>query len=137
MKWVERLIYVLGILIILFGLIMTAGGLMNLFNPSQDDSVGGLLTMIGLLGIVPIVVGLMMCLKMKRNTRHRKDELLERQILQLAKDNQGQLTISEVSMQLSLSSAEAKAVLDQCHLNNLAELQMSDTGVVVYRFQML
>ncbi len=40
-------------------------------------------------------------------------------------------------MKLSLSSSEAKAVLDQCHLNSLAELQMSDTGVVVYRFQML
>lgn len=74
---------------------------------------------------------------MKFKARDRQDELIERQILQLAKDNQGQLTISEVSMKLSLSSSEAKAVLDQCHLNSLAELQMSDTGVVVYRFQML
>ena len=136
MKWVERLIYVLGILIILFGLLMTTGGLINLFDASQEDSAAKLLVMVGLLGIVPIIVGFVMCRKMKRNARHRKDERIERQILQLAKDNQGQLTISEVSRQLSLSSTEAKAVLDQCHLNNLAELQMSDTGVVVYRFHL-
>ena len=136
MTWSERFIYLLGILVILFGFIMVAGGLVNLFESSRDRSAGEWIVMIMLLGIAPIIAGLMMCRKMKHKGRHRQDELIERQILQLARDYQGKLTIPEVSMKMSLSSIEAKAALDQCHLNSLAELHISDNGVVVYQFNM-
>ena len=137
MKWIERIIFVLGVLVILFGLVMIAGGLINFFDSARERPASESLILMTLLGLGPVVCGFLMCRNMKRKAQHRKAEHIERQILQLAKENQGQLTISEVSMRLTLSSTEAKAVLDQCHLNHLAELSISDSGVVVYRFQML
>lgn len=137
MRWTERLVYMLGIVVILFGFVMIAGGLINLFESPREESVGELLVMTGILGVVPVAAGFMMCRRMRAKARYRRDELIERQIPQLAKDNQGQLTISDVSMHLSVPSTKAKAILDQCHLNHLADLQISDTGVVIYQFRML
>ena len=71
MKWIERLIYVLGILIIIFGFIMTAGGLINLFEFPREDSVNKLLIMIGILGIIPIIIGFIMCLKTLYRTKNK------------------------------------------------------------------
>ncbi|KAA3618765.1 MAG: hypothetical protein DWQ05_07330 [Calditrichaeota bacterium] len=134
MKFGERIVYFIGILIIILGFIMTAGSIGNMVDPENEKSTTEWIIWTVLLGIIPMVAGFLICRKMKLQAKNRDSESLERQLLQLAKSNKGRLTIAEVSMNMAISSAEAKNLLDECHLNNLADIEASDSGVVTYTF---
>ena len=68
----------------------------------------------------------------------RKEELrqhtLESEILRLASSHQGKLTVVEVVSALALPAAGAKELLDGMVSREIADVQISDSGVLVYAF---
>jgi len=56
----------------------------------------------------------------------------ERQILKLAKESKGILTISEVSLRVDISLDEAKNFLERLVSKGFAELRVLDGGTIVY-----
>lgn len=68
----------------------------------------------------------------------RKEELrqhtLESEILRLAGQRQGKLTVVEVVSALALPAAGAKELLDGMVSREMADVEISDSGVLVYAF---
>ena len=58
----------------------------------------------------------------------------EQRILDLAERQGGRVTVAEVASRCDLTVDASKAALDQLVLHNIAELQVSERGVVVYAF---
>lgn len=68
----------------------------------------------------------------------RKDVLrqqtLESEILRLAAQREGKLTLVEVVTALALPQASAQELLDGMAMRELAEVEVTDSGVLVYSF---
>lgn len=75
--------------------------------------------------------------------RHRLEgrrEQLRRQtvdaeILRLAEQRGGKLTVVEVVKDLAVTPADAQTALDDLHTRELAEIEITDSGVLVYAFR--
>lgn len=132
----ERLRYILGIFLILFGLLFIVGAVGNIYDPDNERTTGQWLIWIAVMGVPSVLAGFLICRRMKRNSRERRYEARERQILQLAAKNQGRLTVADVAMHIDISTAEAKKILEEFHLNGLADISASEGGNVLYRFRM-
>jgi len=113
---------------------MLAGSILLFLDKTDGWSGTQTIVMGSIFGVLPVTGGLQLCRKMKKRGQLRSREIVERQLLELASKNNGCLTIAETSMKMSIPSDEAKKILDECHLNNLAELEVSDSGAVLYRF---
>lgn len=61
-------------------------------------------------------------------------QTMESEVLRLAGRRGGRLTVVEVIGELALPAPEAKDVLDSLARRELAELEVTDSGVVVYAF---
>lgn len=136
MKPIEIFFFAIGIVLILFGLAMTGGGIADIFDPERDQeyTVFFMLSVVFVMGILPTIGGGWLCHHMYKTMRNRKVEEAEREILCLAQEHQGRLTIADVTINTSLSSAEAKKALDLCNMNGLTDVEVTDSGAVVYRF---
>ena len=73
-----------------------------------------------------------------RNSKARMEQLrqqtIDAEILRLAMKQQGRLTAVEVASALALSGDEAKRSLDSLVAREVAELDVTDDGVLVYSF---
>jgi hypothetical protein len=63
-----------------------------------------------------------------------RQQTIEAEILRLAIQHTGKLTAVEVATALALSPENAKASLDALVEREVAELEITDAGVIVYRF---
>jgi hypothetical protein len=63
-----------------------------------------------------------------------RQQTIEAEILRLAMARQGRLTEVEVSSALALPAGEAKLVLDALVAREVADLEVTDAGVLVYTF---
>ena len=136
MNILEKLLFFVGILLVGWGLLFVAGSILGMLNPTSPHSLATYGIAMTLLGIVPGVGGVVLCWKMRRQSRRRQSEARERTMLLLAKENEGKLTVAQVAMSMSVSSTEAKEMLDRCHLDGLATIQASDSGSVEYLFSL-
>lgn len=59
---------------------------------------------------------------------------LRAEILKLAAQNEGRLTVLEVTQAFALDQAQAEAALDALALEGLADHQLTDEGLLVYHF---
>lgn len=59
---------------------------------------------------------------------------LEAEILRLAATKEGKLTLVEIITETSVDAERAQAALDALHLRDLAEIEVSDSGMLVYAF---
>ena len=136
MKILERLLFIISIAVAIFGFLFTIaviGTVLSQSANSTDDAVG--LLFVGVMfGALPLLGGAYVARRVWHKGKYRKQELVERMILKLAKENNGQLTIADLSLKMAINSAEAKELLDQCHLNHLADVKSSDSGAVIYQF---
>ena len=136
MSLMEKIFYVVGVLLVGWGLVFVAGAVLGMLNPTSEVSHASYLFAMTLLGIAPGIGGVVLCRKMKQRGHRRQEESRERTMLLLAKKYQGRLTVAEVAMNTSVSSTEAKEMLDRCHLDGLANIEVSDSGSVVYLFNL-
>lgn len=61
-------------------------------------------------------------------------QTVEAEVLRLATQHGGKLTALEVATALALPPESAKAVLDSLNERELADLEITDAGVIVYSF---
>lgn len=59
---------------------------------------------------------------------------LQAEILRLAAQQQGRLTVLEVTQAFALSAEQAESALDALALDQVAEHQLTDDGLLVYTF---
>ena len=135
MRCSEIVLLLIGLASILFGAIFIVGGLANVADPPEGGSVSTFLVATLFFGVVPLVAGIWLCLRLRRSAKRRARESGERMILKLAQERGGRLTVADVAMNTDLSSEQAKSLLDQCNLDRLAEMGVSESGVVVYTFR--
>lgn len=124
-----------GMILIVFGGIFLLTMVINVSNGKStilEGLLGGLV-----LGCLPGVGGFFMWKSARKNARKFLMEKYERQILNLAAENEGHLTPTELALKTNLSLKESKKVLETMHLESLAELKISDNGVIVFYFREL
>lgn len=91
-------------------------------------------------GLPAVGAGLLLRVHFGERARlgNRKRELraqtIEAEILRLAAEKGGQLTVLEVTTALALSPEASKAALDGLMLREHADLEITDSGVLVYSF---
>jgi hypothetical protein len=137
MKLKSIITYILSTLLLLFGIMLSFGATLNILKPERDKPIAGDIIGIILLGLPSIILGIYFILRTKKRDNKRYRDELEDKILKLAHENQGKLTVAELAMHTSLTSEEAKEFLDQLCIKNYAELFISESGVIVYKFKMI
>lgn len=74
----------------------------------------------------------------KGNLARRRDDLRrqtqEAEILKAAQELGGRLTVVEVTARLALPATTVEALLAGLHERGLAEIEVTDEGLIVYRF---
>jgi hypothetical protein len=63
-----------------------------------------------------------------------RQQTLEAEILRLATQRQGRLTAVEVATEFALPPEKAKELLDSFMVRELADIQVTESGVLVYAF---
>jgi hypothetical protein len=58
----------------------------------------------------------------------------EKIVLKLAKKRRGALTVAEVAANSALTLEQAKETLDQLNIKGFNEMDVSDAGIIVYKF---
>lgn len=109
-------------------------------NPDYKGtgSLGGLVFGFLCCGGIPITVVFVLFLLMKRQKKAavlKKENYYEHQIFYLARSHSGQITITEIVMELSISAEEAKKIMDRLVVKGFCELRIAESGTMVYRFQ--
>jgi hypothetical protein len=59
---------------------------------------------------------------------------IESEILRIARSHHGRLTLVEIVSELAISSTEAKAAADSLVHKEIADLEITESGVLVYTF---
>ena len=124
----------LGLLLGAFGILMFLGTIIGFSKPENQQSTAAFIFGLLLLGIFPIAIAIALFYFAWRDQKNQKLEKVEREILNLAMQFGGKLTVSQVSMNTRLPSHQAKEHLEFCHVNGLADVQVSENGEVEYFF---
>ena len=67
--------------------------------------------------------------------RELRRQTIEAEILRLAARRDGKLTLVEVVSDLAIADAEASEILDALHARGHAEIQITESGALVYDFR--
>lgn len=123
--------------------LMILGALMALGFTQASLSQGPLVIFLSLCLTVLLPLGGGFYLLKQSNTQDKsilasKSQLaqktLQAEILRLAAQQQGRLTVLEVTQAFALSHEQAEAALDELALSKMAEHQLTDDGLLVYTF---
>ncbi|WP_019121499.1 phage holin family protein [Brevibacillus massiliensis] len=127
----EWTMLVIGIVLCLFGLLLLIGALAS----DSDFTQFGELVSLLVLAILPLVLGIWLCITARKRTKRRKADELENRILQLAQQLGGSLTAAELAMHTSVSFSEAQRILDAFVKMKIAFIKISDNGTMIYEFE--
>jgi hypothetical protein len=72
--------------------------------------------------------------RLPHNREQIRQRTLQSEVLRLAGERQGRLTIVEVVEQFAVTPEEAKTALDALALEGMADFAVTDSGMVVYDF---
>ena len=130
----EKLQVVVAALLGVFGLVMIVGVSIQALEGTSKYSMvtDGVLTV--LLGILPLVGGVWLYKRVRQAVTRRTVDDSEKIVLRLAQRRQGILTVVEVAANSPLSVEQAKETLDQLNLKGFNEMDVSDAGIIVYKF---
>jgi len=110
---------------------------------NADLAVSGLATALALLvGVgIPGTAGAAILMKHFRGGKRlesRREQLrlqtLEAELLRMAGEHGGRLTVVEVVRELAMTHSDAEALLKSTVQHGVAEIEISDDGLLVYRF---
>jgi hypothetical protein len=130
----EKLQVVVAALLGVFGIVLIAGvSIQFLEGTSKYSTVTDVLLTI-LLGILPLGYGVWLYRRVRQAVTRRTVDDSEKIVLRLAQRRQGVLTVAEVAANSTLSVEQAKETLDQLNLKGFNEMDVSDAGILVYKF---
>ena len=124
-------------LLLLLSLVMFVGFLGSTASIGTPATIAALLITVGL----PAAAGVALAAShVRRGSKfaRRKEELrrqtVESEILRLAGQHRGRLTAVEVASEVAVSPEEAKEALDSLVAREMAELEITESGLIVYAF---
>jgi hypothetical protein len=124
-------------LLLLLSAVMLVGFLGSTASIGAPAAIAALLITVALPGAAGVALAASHFRRGGRLAR-RRDELrrqtVESEILRLAGQHGGRLTTVEVASEMAVSPEEAKEALDSLVLRELAELEITDSGLLVYAF---
>ncbi len=126
---------IFGILLTVFGLLMTGGTLVGISEGESTiaQDFGPWL----ILGFVPLIVGIGLNISFIKHKKQNKKQLIENQMLKYAKNHNGSITAAELAMETSLNFKEAEKVLEDFAKQGIASRKISESGIFVYQFPMI
>ncbi len=109
-------------------------------QPDATTELSGLIGGFACAGLIPAVIALILALRLRQI--HRKERLAEESrvhdaVLELAMRSHGRLTAVEVATHLNVTTEAATDILESMRTRRLATLQVSESGVSVYRFDQI
>ena len=134
MNFQEKLGVLAGVVLAGFGAVMLLGGLLLFLEPTDSTPRSSSLVLMFLLGGGPLILGLFLTRAMLSRGGKRRQEAIEREVLGLAKGKNGLLSVADITLHTKLNSREAKTLLENLHLEGLAEIEVSEKGDLSYRF---
>ncbi len=127
----------IGILLIILSLFM----LMGFFNADLEAGAFVKFLTFSITIILPLAGGCSLIYSHyseKKRLKAGKESLaaktLEAEILKLAERKDGKLTVVEVMTELSVDNDTAKDVLESLASQSLAEVELTESGIIVYSF---
>jgi len=132
----DRLAVVFALLVSVFGLVMLAGVLIQFLEGTSKYSLVTDVLLSILLGVLPLVGGVILYRRVRRTVARRQREEREAAVLRVARDRGGVVSPVDVAADCGLSLEHAQEILDELHRRGFNEMDVSDTGVVVYRFRL-
>jgi hypothetical protein len=125
-----------GAALVFLGLLMVVG----FFNSGLGftaASIGALL----IVGLLPLAAGGSLLYthfnrgkKVDQSREVLRNQTLIAETLKFAGRQGGRLTIVEVSSEFAITPEQAKDLLNQLHSQDLADIEVTDAGLIVYRF---
>lgn len=124
-------------LLLLLSLFMLAGFLQSDAARTAPATLAALLITVG----VPMVGGLALAAghfggrgRLARRREELRQQTIESEILRLAARHDGKLTAVEVASEMALAPEAAKDALDALAVREHADLEITESGVIVYSF---
>ncbi len=131
MSFVGHLRYYAGILLIIFGLFLTFGGVVQL-NEGKE-SIGSFLALVFFIGVLPTATGAWMVYTAKKTGRIKQQQKQEKEVMEFAMKSGGNITIAQTAMLTSLSPSEAEKLLTNMQEQGVFVLKVSESGHIVYQ----
>ena len=126
-----------GSALIFTGLFM----MMGLFASGKQNSIAVSAIMLLLFVLAPIIGGIFTIrshyLSKQKVSKEQKKALQgihEKEIILLARQKGGTLTIPEIISESSLNSEEAEEAMKELVVKRYADMRMTETGIIVYEF---
>ena len=132
MRFLDILKITAAIVLILFGALIGLGALVD--SKPSDMSPLAEMVLVVLFSLVPLFLGVLIIYRVKTQTRHRRMEALEKEILELAKTNGGILSVQDLAMKTRLSLEESKTMLENFFADGWCGIDMDEGGRVIYIF---
>ncbi|MFD1848854.1 hypothetical protein [Oceanobacillus bengalensis] len=133
----EMIVFIIGIIISLFGFLLTAIFLIYVLDTDYSLPEASISVDIALgitIGIIPLLFGIFLCSKMRKRAAKRAEDSLENEILKLVAKMNGKITIAELASNTRLSLKDAEERLESFVKMGVSERHISDGGVFVYYF---
>lgn len=128
-----------GGVFVFVGLFMLAGAIINIAE--GDSGLVRNLAVLAVFGGVPLGVGSLLIRSHFKTKQHalqeKRDHQLkkwEKEIIRLAQHRDGRLTIPDIVAETSMDSEEADEVMREMASNGYVNMQVTDSGVIVYEF---
>jgi hypothetical protein len=131
----EKLQVVVAALLGVFGIVMLAGVCIQALEGTSKYSMVTDMLLTVLFGILPLVCGVWLYKRVRQAVTRRAVDDSEKIVLHLAQQHHGILTVVEVAANSTLSVEQAKATLDQLNIKGFNEMDVSDAGIIVYKFR--
>lgn len=126
---------VTGVVVALFSLLVMAIGIAEMAAGGDGETSTGVYIFLLLFFAGTTAIGAYLAWKGFRIRTPRRGQLeREQRILALAQVNEGRVTIAEVAALCGLSVDQSKAELDRMQRGGITDVQLSDTGVLIYTF---
>jgi hypothetical protein len=132
----ERLSVVFAMLLSLFGFVMLVGVLIGALEGTSKYSRFTDVTLSILLGVVPLVGGVLLYRRVRGAVARRQIDEREAAVLQVARQHEGVINPLDVAADCGMSLEQAEETLNGLHLRGFAEMDVTDTGTVIYRFRL-
>lgn len=126
---------IIGMFFLVTGSIITIAVMSSLFTDQEKigETIGGTF----LIGVLPTILGFLLWSSSKKNERKFVMNKYERQILEVASQNGGHLTPTELAMKTDLNLKESKKVLETMQIQSYCELKISSNGSILFYFREL
>jgi len=136
MRFGEKLALAFALLIGVFGFVMIAGVLIQILERTSKYSPTTDLLLSLWFGVLPLAGGVLLYRRVRRAVAKREAEEREAAVLKVVKERKGIVTAVDVAEECGMSLEHAQNVLDGLQRHGFCEMDVADSGTVVYRFRL-